>query len=206
MPTGDANGDGVRSVAESGDFSVTCGCPNEATPAPTLGAQVSTAAPVPATAVQPTIAPEPTTAPIPAESAVPPVSWNAFDIHTFIVVRGVKLNEEALSFLAFTSSHSRHLSYSISKTCVVGTTTPIVPLLTPRSSFWLYSVVPGNTGPIGRRSPCTGRRGVQHYVQFARRTRIEWLLCRSSKLQLEGEMGKTRSDCYNRVAGAQNLS
>lgn len=130
--TGDADGDGVRSVAESGDFSVTCGCPNEPTPAPTLGVQVPTAAPMPATAVQPTIAPQPTTAPIPAESAVPPVSWSAFEIHTFVVCNSrMKPSRYDNRFV------DQQRSIPISKTCVAGTTTPVVPLPTPRSALCL---------------------------------------------------------------------
>lgn len=78
---GDTNGDGIRSVAESGDFeTVVCGCPNEAgnntTPTPAAGVQVSTQAPAPAIIEEPTTAPVPavetTVAPIPAEPALTP--------------------------------------------------------------------------------------------------------------------------------------
>lgn len=78
---GDTNGDGIRSVAESGDFkTVVCGCPDEAgdiaTPTPTAGVQVSTQAPAPAIIVESTMAPvpaiEPTVAPFPAEPALAP--------------------------------------------------------------------------------------------------------------------------------------
>ncbi|CAM9637395.1 unnamed protein product [Pylaiella littoralis] len=85
----DADGDGVVSVAEAGDFkTIACGCPDEAgniaTPSPTAGVVGVTVAPVAAVTrvptpalVTPTTAPipepalaTPTTAPIPGEPAL----------------------------------------------------------------------------------------------------------------------------------------
>eukprot|EP00752_Nemacystus_decipiens_P010130 g9028.t1 len=82
----DTNGDGVRSVAESGDFqAVLCGCPDAAgniqTPAPSAGVLGSTQAPAPVVALEPTTAPvsaiEPTVAPIPAEPELTPNATQA---------------------------------------------------------------------------------------------------------------------------------
>eukprot|EP00903_Cladosiphon_okamuranus_P015531 g14339.t1 len=78
----DSNADGVRSVAENGDFqAVVCGCPDAAgnipTPTPTAGVQVPTQAPATTVVVEPTTAPSsavvlnPTLSP-PGEPALTP--------------------------------------------------------------------------------------------------------------------------------------